>query len=138
MSSSNSRTMTHFDLRRLDALFERIRNQVRPPPSLSVLEREVSQAVVVNPDQVPATVVTMNSEVEVFDFETTERRCVTVVFPSMADVEAGRVSVLAPLGTALIGKCEGANVSWQTPRGSRQAKIERVVYQPEACGRFDL
>jgi regulator of nucleoside diphosphate kinase len=130
--------MTHFDLRRLDALFERIRNQVRPPPSLSLLEREVSQAVVVNPEQVPATVVTMNSEVEVFDLETAERRCVTVVFPSLADIEAGRVSVLAPLGTALIGKREGAHVRWQTPRGSRQAKIERVVYQPEACGRFDL
>lgn len=130
--------MTEFDLRRLDALFERIRNQVKPPPTLTVLEREVAQALVVNPEQVPATVVTMNSEVEVVDLETEERRSLTVVFPSMAAIEAGRVSVLAPLGTALIGSCEGARVAWHTPRGPRQLKIERVVYQPEASGRFDL
>lgn len=138
MFPSNSRTMTEFDLRRLDALFERIRNQVKPPPTLTVLEREVAQALVVNPEQVPATVVTMNSEVEVVDLETEERRSLTVVFPSMAAIEAGRVSVLAPLGTALIGSCEGARVAWHTPRGPRQLKIERVVYQPEASGRFDL
>lgn len=138
MLTSNSRTVTEFDLRRLDALFERIRDQVRPPPTLSVLEREVAQAVVVNPEEVPPTVVTMNSEVEVVDLETEERRRLTVVFPSMAGIDAGRVSVLAPLGTALLGSCEGASVAWHTPRGPRQLKIERVVYQPEASGRFDL
>jgi regulator of nucleoside diphosphate kinase len=138
MLPSDSRTITKFDLRRLDALFERIRSQVRLPPTLSVLEREVAQAVVVSPEQVPATVVTMNSEVELVDLETEERRSLTVVFPSLANIEAGRVSVLAPLGTALIGSREGARVTWQTPRGSRQLKVERVVYQPEAAGRFDL
>lgn len=138
MLPSNSRTMTEFDLRRLDALFERIRSQVRPPATLSVLEREVAQAVVVNPEQVPATVVTMNSEVEVVDLATEERWSLTVVFPSMAGIESGRVSVLAPLGTALIGSSEGAVVAWQTPRGLRELKIERVTYQPEASGRFDL
>jgi regulator of nucleoside diphosphate kinase len=138
MSASNPRTMTEFDLRRLDALFERIRAQVRPPATLSVLERELAQAVTVRPEDVPATVVTMNSEVEVVDLDTEERRCLTLVFPSMAGIEEGRVSVLAPLGTALIGSHEGARVAWQTPRGPRKLQIERVVYQPEAAGRFDL
>jgi regulator of nucleoside diphosphate kinase len=130
--------MTEFDVRRLDALFERIRQQVRPPSTLSALEREVAHAVVVSPEEVPASVVTMNSEVEVVDLETAERRSLTVVFPSMAGIEGGRISVLAPLGTALLGSCEGAQVKWQTPRGLRQLEVRRVVYQPEASGRFDL
>jgi regulator of nucleoside diphosphate kinase len=138
MFASNTRTVTEFDFRRLDALVERIRSQVRPPPTLSALERELAQAVVVKSEEVPATVVTMNSEIEVVDTNTAERRSLTLVFPAMAGIEAGRVSVLAPLGTALIGSRVGASVVWQTPRGPRQLQVERVIYQPEAAGRFDL
>jgi len=130
--------MTEFDLHRLCALFQRFREQVKPPATLTLLEREVAQAVAVKPEDIPATVVTMNSEVEVVDLTTQERRSVTVVFPSMAGIEDGRISVLAPLGTALIGHCEGARVNWQTPRGPRQLQVGRVVFQPEAAGRFDL
>jgi len=130
--------MTDFDLRRLDALFERLRLHLKPPPTLTLLERELERAVVVKPEKVPPTVVTMNSEVEVMDLDTGERRSLTVVFPALAGIEAGRVSVLAPLGTALLGSSQGSQVTWQTPRGSRQLRVERVVYQPEAAGRFDL
>ena len=138
MSAIPARTVTEFDLRRLDALFERIRNQVRPPSTLSVLERDLSQAIPVKPEEVPPTVVTMNSEVEVVDLDTRERRCVTLVFPTMAGIESGRISVLAPLGTALLGSREGACVSWLTPRGTRRLQVERILFQPEAAGRFDL
>ena len=138
MSFSSPPTMTEFDMRRLDALFERIRRQVKPPPTLSVLEREVERAIVVKPEEVPANVVTMNSEVQVLDLDTDERRCVTLVFPTLAGIEAGRVSVLAPLGTALLGSREGNPVEWSTPRGVKRLRVERVVYQPEAAGRFDL
>lgn len=138
MFDTNPRTVTEFDLRRLDALFDRIRHQVCPPSTLSVLEREVAQAVVVKPEEVPATVVTMNSEVEVVDLQTQERRSIKLVFPTMVGMEEGRVSVLAPLGTALLGSSEGTRVAWHTPRGPRQLEVTRVVYQPEAAGRFDL
>jgi len=138
MSPSNQLTMTEFDLRRLDALFERLRLHLKPPPTLTLLERELERAVVVKPDEVPPNVVTMNSEVEVTDLANGERRSLTVVFPAQAGVEAGRVSVLAPLGTALLGSQQGAQVTWQTPRGTRKLRVERVVYQPEAAGRFDL
>jgi regulator of nucleoside diphosphate kinase len=136
--SNSPPTMTDFDLRRLDALFERIRSEVRPPPTLTALERETERAVVVKPEAVPASVVTMNSEVEILDLDTKESRCVTLVFPSMAGIEDGRVSVLAPLGTALLGSCEGTPIEWKTPRGTRRLRVERIVYQPEAAGRFDL
>lgn len=131
-------TMTDFDLRRLDALAERIRHHVKPPPTLTLLERELSRAIVVKPTQVPATVVTMNSRVEVLYLDTDERRSLTLVFPPTAGVDASRVSVLAPLGTALLGSREGDTVEWETPRGVRRVCVERVVYQPEAAGRFDL
>jgi regulator of nucleoside diphosphate kinase len=130
--------MTEFDLRRLDALFERIRGQVKPPSTLSLLERDLERAIVVKPEDVRATVVTMNSRVEITDLDTKEQRCVTLVFPTMASTEAGCVSVLAPLGTALLGSQEGALLAWPTPRGTRRLRVERVVYQPEAAGRFDL
>ena len=138
MSASNPPTMTEFDLRRLDALCERIRSQLKPPPTLSLLERELQRAIVVKPEEVPATVVTMNSQVQVTDLDTNEQRCVTLVFPTMASTDAGCISVLAPLGTALLGSREGTPVAWQTPRAARRLRVERVVYQPEAAGRFDL
>jgi len=131
-------TMTEFDVRRLDALCDRIRRQVRPPSTPSALERELERAVLVKPEAVPAGVVTMNSQVEVVDPETNEKRRVTVVFPSMAGVDAGCISVLAPLGTALLGRHEGSLVEWATPRGIRRLQVSRVVFQPEAAGRFDL
>jgi regulator of nucleoside diphosphate kinase len=135
---NNQPTMTDFDLRRLDALFERVRRQVKPPSTLTALELETERAVVVKPEAVPATVVTMNSQVELLDLDTKEQRSVTLVFPSMANIEEGRVSVLAPLGTALLGSCEGTPIEWTTPRGVRRLRVERVLYQPEAAGRFDL
>lgn len=131
-------TLTDFDVRRLDALTERIRRQVSPPPTLSVLERELGRAEVVPPDQVPKTVITMNSRAVVLDLDTEERRELTLVFPASANIDAGMVSVLAPLGTALLGSREGSELSWRTPRGERRLRVERVVYQPEASGRFDL
>lgn len=138
MSASKPRTMTEFDLHRLDALVRRVRDQLRPPPTLSALELELSRAVAVKPEEVPASVVTMNSQVEVVDLATNERQALTLVFPAMADIEAGRVSVLAPLGAALLGSTEGADVLLETPRGRRQLQVSRVVFQPEAAGRFDL
>jgi regulator of nucleoside diphosphate kinase len=138
MSATKPRLMTELDLRRLDALFQRVRDQVRPPPTLSSLEREVEQAVAVRPEDIPATIVTMNSEVEVVDLSTQERRRLKVVFPALASLEEGSVSVLAPLGTALLGSHEGEQVSWDSPRGRRRAQVARVVFQPEAAGRFDL
>ncbi len=136
--SDSTPTMTEFDVRRLDALCDRIRRQVKPPSTPCALERELERAVLVKPEAVPATVVTMNSKVEVLDLDTQERRSVTLVFPSMARIDAGRISVLAPLGTALLGSREGSQVEWPTPRGVRRLQIARVVYQPEAAGRFDL
>lgn len=131
-------TMTQFDLDRLEALSDRLGQKHPPPPTLGALERQLDSAVVVKPNEVPPDVVTMNSRVRISDPATREAQDVTLVFPTMTAIEEGRVSVLAPMGLALLGAREGDLVEWLTPRGTRRARVERVVYQPEAAGHFDV
>jgi regulator of nucleoside diphosphate kinase len=61
-----------------------------------------------------------------------------VVFPSEADSEQGKISILAPVGTALLGYRVGDTVEWKLPGGLRRLKIERILYQPEAAGDYHL
>ena len=99
---------------------------------------ELDRAQIVAPAAVPPDVVTMNSRVTVIDCETSERMEITLVFPADADADAGRVSVLAPVGTAIIGYREGDTIEWPVPSGVRQLHIETVHYQPEAAGDMHL
>jgi regulator of nucleoside diphosphate kinase len=62
----------------------------------------------------------------------------TLVFPAEADYERGRLSVLAPIGMALLGYRAGETVEWKVPSGVRRLKIEQVLYQPEAAGDYHL
>lgn len=102
------------------------------------LKRELYDGEVVPPDEVPRGVVTMNSTVRFRDLRTREDETYTVVYPRDADVNEGRVSVLAPLGTALLGARIGDIVECKTPGGIRRLRIEQVLYQPEAAGDFHL
>ena len=138
MLSITPPTLTDFDLSRLEVLVERLSRQAAPPSILPILDQELERAIVMKPEAIPPSLVTMNSEVQVRDLETGVTRCLTLVFPTMASIDTGRVSVLAPIGLALLGRSEGAQVAWHTPRGVRRSQLERVVYQPEAAGRFDL
>jgi regulator of nucleoside diphosphate kinase len=90
------------------------------------LAEELERAFVVGADAVPAGVIMVNSEVEVVDLLSGEHRELTLVFPSEADPVAGRVSVLAPLGCALMGYREGDIVDWEMPGGLRRMRIDRV------------
>lgn len=102
------------------------------------LKRELHDGEVVPPHEVPRGVVTMNSTVRFRDLRTREDETYTVVYPRDADVNEGRVSVLAPLGTALLGARIGDIVDCKTPGGIRRLRIEQVLYQPEAAGDFHL
>lgn len=138
MTSSHSPTMTQFDLDRLEALSDRLGQKHPAPPMLDALERQLDQAVVVKPEEVPPDVVTMNSRVRVSDPATQEALDLTLVFPSMTAIDEGRISVLAPMGLALLGSREGELIEWSTPRGTRRLRVERVVFQPEASGQFEM
>lgn len=101
---------------------------------LAALETEIQNAQTVSPNDVPPNLVTMNSRVRLLDLDTGEKVSYTVVFPDEADVSASKISVLAPVGTALLGYREGYEFSWNVPDGVRRLKIEKLEYQPEAAG----
>jgi regulator of nucleoside diphosphate kinase len=96
------------------------------------LAAELNNAVVVDSHRVPPNVVTMNSRVQFEDESTGERRNVTIVFPQRADASKGLISVLAPVGTALLGLAEGQSIVWPFPDGEmRCLRVLKIIYQPE-------
>ena len=95
--------------------------------SLQKLREELDRAAVIDPAGIPAGVVTMESTVEFEDLGTSEVEEYTITFPDRADVEKKRLSILAPVGTALIGCRVGDVVSWSTPGGVRRLKVRRVT-----------
>ena len=104
---------------------------------LNDLEAELERAVAVEPQDVPADVITMNSAVRLRDLEADEALEFTLVYPRDASPDGGRVSVLAPIGTAIIGYRTGDVIEWPVPAGTARLKVEDVVYQPESAGHYD-
>ena len=70
--------------------------------------------------------------------ESGEETAYTLVFPADARVEENRISILSAIGTALIGYRVGDVIEWQVPSGKKRLKVEGILYQPEASGRYDL
>ncbi|HEX6692477.1 MAG TPA: nucleoside diphosphate kinase regulator [Burkholderiales bacterium] len=98
----------------------------------AALKRELDRAVVVSSAAVPPDVATMNSLVSYVDETSGEQRSVFLVYPEKADGSAGKVSVLASVGTALLGLSEGQAIEWDFPDGSRRRlRLLDVIYQPE-------
>ena len=95
------------------------------------LAAELERALVAGPDEVPADVITIHSRVALLDLVTGERRELVLVLPRESDPGAGRISVLAPLGTALLGYRAGDEVEWTMPGGLRRLRIERT-WRPDA------
>jgi len=105
---------------------------------LDDLAIELARAKVVEPKNVPPTVVTMNSKVILRDFDSSEEMNYCLVFPKDAEISSGAISVLAPVGTAILGYKEGDVVEWPVPSGKRRIRIEKILYQPEASGDYLL
>jgi len=103
--------------------------------TLEALEEELDRAVVVDTADVPPDVVTVGSRVHLVDRDSGEELLFTVVFPSRANADEGRISVLAPLGTAVLGYRAGDLIEWDVPGGRRRLKVLGVVYQPESDAR---
>ena len=117
----------------MDRLLELI--EAYPGQRFEQLERELLRAKVVPRGQIPKDVVTMNSRVLFENEGTGERREITLTYPGNADFEAGRISVLVPIGTALLGLRVGQSIDWQLPGGTKQRyRVIGVPYQPEAAG----
>lgn len=127
--------ITEKDKRRLRPLIEVARHS---RDDLRGLQSEMEHACVVTPTDVPPDVITMNSKVRLRDLETDEEMTYELVFPNNADIERGKISVIAPVGTAMLGHRVGDEFEWTVPAGSVRFRVEEVLYQPEACGHYDL
>ncbi len=128
--------ITDFDSRRLEGLIEGPRpHDPRDARNVELLERHLDDAEVVPAGGIGPNVVTMNSEVRVRDLDAQEAITFRIVYPSSANAEAGKVSVLAPLGMAVLGRKAGEVVRWHTPGGPRRLRVDRILYQPEREGR---
>ena len=104
----------------------------RARAEIIALRSELERAEIVAPNEVPPDVITMNSRAELLDLDTNERMEFTLVFPAQADIEEGKISILAPLGTAMLGYRVGDEFEWAVPYGYRRLKVTRIEFQPEA------
>jgi len=125
--------VTSQDLQRLQALITSQPNEI-----VERLDEELARAKVVAPREIPGDVVTMNSEVIFEDTVSGARRNVRLVYPEAADATRGWISVLSPLGSALLGLRVQQEFDWVLPHGKRRVRVVSVPYQPEANGDFAL
>ncbi|MFA5362384.1 MAG: nucleoside diphosphate kinase regulator [Candidatus Omnitrophota bacterium] len=131
--------ITDNDMRRLRELIL-VARQFRKEEEkyLQELEIELNRGKVVKSQDIPPNVITMNSEVHLRDLNTKENITYQLVFPDQADASQGRVSILAPIGTALLGYSVGDVIEWKVPAGIAKLKVEKILYQPEAAGDYYL
>lgn len=126
--------ITQPDYDRLRSLIDSFKQfRRRDAEHVDALEQELEDVTVVNAGEVPQNLVTMNSRVRVKDLNNGRELTYQIVFPADADVAKNRISVLAPIGTGLLGYSAGTTVEWQVPSGIRRLRIVAVEYQPESA-----
>jgi regulator of nucleoside diphosphate kinase len=127
--------ITQSDMGKLRRLIEARRNtRTRDQDNLAMLAQELERAEIVQPANISMDAVTMHSRVLVRDLNSGIESSYTLVFPQDADIAQAKISILAPIATALLGYREGDEIEWPTPGGRRRFKIVKVLYQPEAAG----
>ena len=125
--------LTSLDFDRLEALLDSL--PANAFPGKAVLETELRRAEIVAPEKIPPNVVTMNSTVRFTIAESGEDFRLTLVYPKDVEGEADRISVLAPVGSALLGLSVGDELEWPRPGGGRSTvRVIDVLYQPERSG----
>ncbi len=131
--------ITEVDKNRLQKLIDEVKEFTPGNKGyLENLERELSRALVVDSKMVPPDVITMNSKVVLKDLESGEEMTYTLVYPADAELLEDKVSVMAPIGTAILGYSVGNVIDWEVPGGMVQLRVESILYQPEAAGDLDL
>ena len=140
MSKETNLYITRPDYERLTKLIEiaRERESDTNREYLDRLENELDRAEMVQQQDIPADVITMRSTVRVKDLDTSEEMIYRLVFPTEANYDEGKISVLAPIGTAMLGYRRGDAIEWQVPSGVRRLSVEEVLYQPESKGEYHL
>lgn len=130
--SKSAITVSRIDMDRIEALLERL--PAAEAGKLAALRAELDRAEVVEPAAMPKHIVTMNSTVSFEDEDNGEKLTLTLVYPNGAGA-SGTVSILAPVGSALLGLARGQQIDWPMPDGrKRRLKVLEITYQPEAAG----
>jgi regulator of nucleoside diphosphate kinase len=130
---NRSIVITETDMQKLEALIDASRLSGNlDMRRLDELEEELNRAKVTTSERVPRDVVTMHSRVRVTDLESGKEFVYQIVFPREADISKSKISVLAPIGTALLGYAVGSEIEWSVPSGTRRFRVDAVEYQPEA------
>jgi len=130
-------TISRIDRERLERLIdEAVFGRAEQDPCYRALKQEIERAQVVEPGALPANVLSMRSRALIaLDGEEEEAQ---LVYPSEADWVKGRLSVLSPVGTALLGYREGDEIQWDVAGGRTRIEIRKILYQPEAAGDYQL
>ncbi len=124
------------DMERLVQLIRALRNPQFPDQQqLDLLDEVLQNASVIASEQVPIDVIRMNSRFRVLDLDNGRRARYTLVPPESADISTGRLSILAPLGTAVLGRRREEVVEAKVPGGTRRLKIEYTLYRPTSSSR---
>ena len=135
MSTRPNIILSTTDAERLERLLDSV--DEADFPGKADLEAELSRAIVVDAKDIPAKVVTMRSTVKFRIESSSEERCLTLVYPSDVDDSGRTISILAPVGSALLGLSEGDEIDWPKPGGGTlRVRIEEVTYQPERAGEY--
>ncbi|MCC2680769.1 MAG: GreA/GreB family elongation factor [Nitrosospira multiformis] len=135
MNSRPHIILTSQDLDRLETLLESL--PTNAVPGSTELQAELERAEIVEPEQIPPTVVTMNSTVRFSIDSSGQDFRLTLVYPKDVDGSGDKISVLAPVGSALLGLSTGDEIEWPRPGGGTiKVRIEEIIYQPEREGKF--
>ena len=125
--------LSRLDVERIEALLEA--TALRESPTAARLRAEFDRAEIVEPAAMPPDVVSMNSSADCVDETSGKHYSLTLVYPKDADADAGRISVLAPIGSALLGLRVGKSIDWPGQGGRTiKLKVTAIHYQPEAAG----
>ncbi|AAR34166.1 MAG: nucleoside diphosphate kinase regulator protein [uncultured bacterium] len=124
--------VTEDDLSRLEEILDTI--PFRDRKDLQKLEDELASAMIVDPKDVPPNVVTMNSRVKLRDLRADKEMTISLVFPNDANIAEGKISILSPIGTAILGFGAGDTLDLAVRSFAKKIRIEEVLYQPGAAG----
>ena len=138
MSGKNKIYISEFDMKRLKGLikFAEERWDKRILKHLDELDEELDRAEIIKPEEIPTNVITMNSTFRLVDLDSGVDLVYTLVFPADANSTSGKISILAPVGTAVLGYRVGDTVEWRVPAGLKKLRVKEIVYQPEAAGDY--
>lgn len=99
---------------------------------------ELTRAEIMEPRTIPNNIITMNSEVEISFLENRHIVKLKIVYPNKANIKEGKISIFSPIANALLGHKVGDVIEWVVPAGGTKFRIDKILYQPEASGHYNI